>query len=230
MSDRFDRRLVTMVVALASTGFTVTAAVFAGLPTLLVVLGIAIGGTTLPLYSLSIALAGDRLEPSEMVAASGTLVRINGLGAASGPLLAAAVTATPLGVSGFYLLVATGTTVVVLVAGGLLLRDGTLAPQVPYVAAAARATTTVTRSMLRTSAAAREKRAAKKVQKAERRRERGETDRGPTAAAPTTAGRGCHRRWMIVIRDVHTGSPVASSAQSVRATTKVMVAEPDSLT
>ena len=179
MSDRFDRRLVTLVVALASTGFTVTAAAFAGMPTLLVVMGIAIGGTTLPLYSLSIALAGDRLEPSEMVAASGTLVRINGLGAASGPLLAAAVTATPLGVSGFYLLVATGTTVVVLVAGGLLVRDGTLAPQVPYVAAAARATTTVTRSMLRTSAAARDKRATKKVQKTERRRERGETARGP---------------------------------------------------
>ena len=178
VSDRLDRRVVTMVVAALSTAITITAAMFSGMPTLLIVLGVAIGGTTLPLYSLSIALAGDRLEPSEMVAASGTLVRINGLGAATGPLLAAAATASPLGVGGFYLLLAAGTSVVVLIAGALLVRDGTLAPQVPYVRTAARATTTVTRSMLRTSAAARDKRATRKGRTAERRIEKRETQRG----------------------------------------------------
>ena len=178
LSDRLDRRVVTMVVASLSTGITVTAAAFSSIPTLLILLGVAIGGTTLPLYSLSIALAGDRLEPPEMVAASGTLVRINGLGAAAGPLLAAAVTATPLGVAGFYLLVASGTAVVVVIAGALLVRDGTLAPQVPYVRTAARATTTVTRSMLRSSAAARDKRATKRVQKAARRVEKRDAGRG----------------------------------------------------
>ena len=169
LSDRLDRRVVIMVVAAGGTAVSVVAAVLSGQSLLLIGLGVLIGGTTLPLYSLSIALAGDRLEPAEMVSASGTLVRINGLGAAAGPVLAAGVTASPLGVAGFYLLVATGTTVVVLVAAALLLRDGTLAPQVPYVSAAARATTTVTRSMLRTSAAARERRAAKKAHKAQRR-------------------------------------------------------------
>ena len=162
-SDRLDRRVVTMGLAALSTGITITAALLSAAPTLLIVLGVAVGGTTLPLYSLSIALAGDRLEPGEMISASGTLVRINGLGAAAGPLLASAVTASPLGVAGFYLLVAAGTTVVVLVAGALLVRDGTLAPQVPYVRAAARATTTVTRSMLRTSATARQRRQSRKV-------------------------------------------------------------------
>ena len=198
MSDRLDRRLVTMTVAALSTGVTITAAMLSGMPTLLIVLGIAIGGTTLPLYSLSIALAGDRLEASEMVAASGTLVRINGLGAATGPLLAAAVTASPLGVAGFYLLVSAGTTVVVLVAGAFLVRDGTLAPQVPYVRAAARATTTVTRSMLRTSAEAREKRAVKKVQKTERKIEKRETGRGPRRP-----GRGRRTRMSPTMDDRH---------------------------
>ena len=182
-SDRTDRRVVTLVVAALSTIVSVVAALSAALPVLLIVLGVALGGTTLPLYSLSIALAGDRLEPHEMVSASGTLVRINGLGAAAGPLLAATVTASPLGVPGFYLLVAAGTTVVVLVSAALLARDGTLAPQVPYVRAAARATTTVTRSMLRTSAGVRqrrrERRAHKAAKKAEKRAAR-DTSRPPT--------------------------------------------------
>lgn len=184
VSDRLDRRLVTMVVAGLSTGITLTAALLTGVPTLLILLGVAIGGTTLPLYSLSIALAGDHLEPGEMVSASGTLVRINGLGAASGPLLASAVTATPLGVSGFYLLVAVGTTVLVVVAGTLLVRDGILAPQVPYVRAAARATTTVTRSILRTSATARARRTRKVARRATKTTDTGETPHRPGEPRP----------------------------------------------
>jgi MFS family permease len=165
LSDRLDRRVVTLVVAASSTALCVVAALLSGLPAALVPLGVAIGGTTLPLYSLSIALAGDRLATDEMVAASGTLVRINGLGAAAGPLLASTVMTSPLGVPGFYLLVASGTTVVVLTAGALLMRDGTLAPQVPYVRAAARATTTVTRSVLRGSASVRERREVRRAEK-----------------------------------------------------------------
>ncbi len=170
VSDRMDRRLVIMTVAAAGTGFSLVAAFLTGMPTLLIVLGVAIGATTLPLYSLSIALTGDRLEASEMVSAAGTLVRVNGLGAAAGPVLAALMTSSPLGVAGFYVLVAGGTTVVVLVAGGLLIRDGTLAPRVPYARAAARATMVVTQSVMGASSRAIEKRQVKKAQRAERRR------------------------------------------------------------
>lgn len=198
MSDRVDRRIVTLVVAGLSSGVSVLAAMASGVPTLLIVLGVGIGGTTLPLYSLSIALAGDRLEPGEMVAASGTLVRINGLGAAAGPLLASAATASVLGVAGFYLLVATGAGVVALVSAALLARDGTLAPQVPYVSAAARATTTVTRSMLRTSAAVRDRRAAKKAQKAARRAEK-----RPTGPEPARPGPGRRPRMSSTMDDRH---------------------------
>jgi MFS family permease len=161
LSDRLDRRVVLLLVSSAATGFAVTAAIMAnGSVVVLLLLGVAIGGTTLPLYSLSIALTGDRLEPEEIVAASGTLVRTNGAGAATGPLLAALVTASELGVAGFYLLVAAGTTVVLALAAILLLRDGTLAPRVPYVHAVGRATEVVTRTMLRTAESVRERRPA----------------------------------------------------------------------
>lgn len=169
VSDRMDRRLVIMAVAAAGTGVSLTAALLTGSPTLLILLGVAVGATTLPLYSLSIALAGDRLDPSEMVSASGTLVRINGLGAAAGPILAAVMTASPLGVAGFYVLVASGTTVVAVVAAALLVRDGTLAPRVPYAGAAARATMVVTQSVLGRSSRVRARRQARKPGKDARR-------------------------------------------------------------
>lgn len=169
VSDRMDRRMVIMGVAAGGTAFSLTAAVLTGMPTFLIVLGVAIGATTLPLYSLSIALTGDRLDPSEMVSAAGTLVRVNGVGAALGPVLAAVMTSSPLGVSGFYVLIASGTTVVVLVAGLLLIRDGTLAPRAPYARAAARATMVVTENVMGASARVIEKRQAKKADRAARR-------------------------------------------------------------
>lgn len=169
VSDRMDRRLVIMTVAGAGTAVSLTAATMTGMPTVLIVLGVAIGATTLPLYSLSIALTGDRLEAAEMVSAAGTLVRVNGLGAAAGPVLAAMMTSSRLGVAGFYVLVAGGTTVVTLVAGALLVRDGTLAPRAPYARAAARATMVVSQSVLGASARVIEKRQVKKAERAARR-------------------------------------------------------------
>ena len=195
VSDRMDRRLVIVAVAGAGTAISLAAALLTGSPTLLILLGVAIGATTLPLYSLSIALVGDRLEPSEIVSASGTLVRINGLGAATGPVLAAAMTASPLGVAGFYLLVAASTTVVVVVAAALLIRDGTLAPRVPYAGLAARATTVVTQSMLDASAAVLERRKGNKADTGARRRA---DDRPPSRSdsrcRDDTASRGQERR------------------------------------
>lgn len=55
-------------------------------------------------------------------AASGTLVRVNGVGAAAGPLLAALMTASVLGVAAFYLLLAVGTALLATVSALLLAR------------------------------------------------------------------------------------------------------------
>ncbi len=164
ISDRTDRRLVTLMISSTSTVLSLLGMYLAVSSVVaMLLLGVAIGGATLPLYSLSIALAGDRLEPHEMVGASGTLVRINGAGATAGPLLAALMTASALGVAGFYLLLAAGTALLATVSALLLARDGLLAPRVPYVGAVARASTTVTRSVLRTSATASRKRAERKA-------------------------------------------------------------------
>ena len=46
-----------------------------------------IGGVANPLYSLIIAYTNDFLQPSDMAAASGGLLFINGLGAMTGPVI-----------------------------------------------------------------------------------------------------------------------------------------------
>lgn len=92
ISDRFDRRtvigVVTVLAAFAALGCSLIPddSVFI----LLIAVGL-FGGLFLPLYSLCIAYTNDRLDPSQMVAASGTLVLISGFGAILGPLSVAAI-------------------------------------------------------------------------------------------------------------------------------------------
>jgi MFS family permease len=45
------------------------------------------GGFGMPLYSLSVALANDHFEPSEMVRAAGAIVIYYGIGSVVGPLI-----------------------------------------------------------------------------------------------------------------------------------------------
>ncbi len=89
-SDRFDRRVVIL-------GIAVSAAVFAFLLSflgkneffLILLLMALFGGTSLTLYSLFIAHANDYLTPSQMVSTSSSLVMVNGIGAVIGaPLVA----------------------------------------------------------------------------------------------------------------------------------------------
>ncbi len=47
---------------------------------------IALGGAAVPMYSICIAYANDRLEPHQIVAASGSLVMVAGFGAMVGPI------------------------------------------------------------------------------------------------------------------------------------------------
>lgn len=92
-SDRTDRRAVVAGAALASIPIAgalgmLTPPFF--LPLLL--LGTAlIGALTLPIYSICVAHVNDGLRPSQIVAASGTLVLVLYTGIAIGPPLGAAV-------------------------------------------------------------------------------------------------------------------------------------------
>ncbi|MBC7153826.1 MAG: MFS transporter [Rhodobacteraceae bacterium] len=103
-SDRMDRR--KLILGLSAIGAVATLVGFAITPgfTMLLVLGVAIGGVTNPLYSLLIAYTNDYLQADDMAAASGGLMFINGLGAVSGPM----VTAWMMGVvgpGGFFLFI-----------------------------------------------------------------------------------------------------------------------------
>jgi len=100
MSDRFDRRMVILLVAL---GGAVLASALIGFVRLsgaggldwgrdgpvLLALAFAFGGLTATLYPLGIAHANDYLAPEQRIEAAGGLVLAYGLGAVLGPLIAA---------------------------------------------------------------------------------------------------------------------------------------------
>jgi drug/metabolite transporter (DMT)-like permease len=53
--------------------------------TILLILSALVGAFTLPLYSLGVAQSNDRLEPKQMISASGTIVLVFSVFAALGP-------------------------------------------------------------------------------------------------------------------------------------------------
>ena len=89
LSDRFDRRLVLMVLTLLST---VLALVMLGVantsPLWLIGLFTLFGAISFPIYSLALAHANDYLDKDQMLGASSKLVFIYGAGAIAGPFLA----------------------------------------------------------------------------------------------------------------------------------------------
>lgn len=93
LSDRFPRRGVMVVVALAATSVA-TALPFVDTTSWLgyLLMGL-LGGAMFPLYSLAIAYTNDWLEYEQMLGASAMLVRVNGTGAIVGPLAGAALLA-----------------------------------------------------------------------------------------------------------------------------------------
>jgi len=91
LSDKLDRRKVltgTTIIAGLATGVIgiVGTGDFRGV----VAAFFVYGGMCLPMYALCIAHTNDNLDPDDMVAASGTLVLVAGLGLVMGPLMGAA--------------------------------------------------------------------------------------------------------------------------------------------
>ncbi|KFI33184.1 major facilitator transporter [Haematobacter missouriensis] len=102
LSDRMDRRQLILVIALVGALVMMISAAL-NLPYVLL-LGVAtvIGGVANPLYSLFISHTNDYLDSSEMAAASGGLLFLNGCGAFIGPLITGWAM-TRLGPNGFFL-------------------------------------------------------------------------------------------------------------------------------
>ena len=85
LSDKIDRRKVILLCCSIVVGVCALLAIFDFSKTTFLVLNGLIGASTLPLYSLGVAQTNDRLKPSQMVSASGTIVFVFSVFAALGP-------------------------------------------------------------------------------------------------------------------------------------------------
>ncbi|MBA7574087.1 putative MFS-type transporter YcaD [subsurface metagenome] len=87
ISDHVNRR-VAMVGMSVVVIVACVAAIFLpkGDPLFFAVI-VILGGAAMPMYSLSIAYANDRLKPEQIVAASGSLVMVAGIGLSAGPII-----------------------------------------------------------------------------------------------------------------------------------------------
>ena len=107
LSDRFDRRRVLTVVTFLAAICAIVASMVAGsfaetAPAWAIFALISVfGGMNMPMYSLTIAHTNDYLEPSQMVAASSSLVLVGGIGAAFGPVTLAGMMSV-MGPAGFF--------------------------------------------------------------------------------------------------------------------------------
>jgi len=89
ISDQIGRRSVIIGTCLAGTVLSILASQFVGVGWQLYAVVAIIGALSMPLYSLCAAHTNDYLSPPQMVAASGTLVLVSGMGASMGPAVTA---------------------------------------------------------------------------------------------------------------------------------------------
>ena len=87
ISDRIDRRkMISAMAAFAMVMCLVIVFLEVGNRLYLWCI-LLLGGAAMPMYSVCIAYANDRLEPEQIVAASGSLVMAAGIGLSAGPIL-----------------------------------------------------------------------------------------------------------------------------------------------
>ena len=104
MSDRMDRRILILSVAVIGALASFIGWVFGAYFSALLIAGFLMGGMANPLYSLLIAYTNDYLDADNMAAASGGLIFVNGLGAIAGPVVVGWIM-TNVGPSGFWLVI-----------------------------------------------------------------------------------------------------------------------------
>ena len=116
LSDRFDRRIV---LALLGLGFAGTAVVMVLSPRSLPVLlpeAVLLGGFMSTLYPVCVAHAHDRMPADTVVAVSGRLILVSGLGSVLGPLIGASLMAH-FKIDGVFYFMAAAVVLLALVAG-----------------------------------------------------------------------------------------------------------------
>ncbi|MCP4429841.1 MAG: MFS transporter [Gammaproteobacteria bacterium] len=89
ISDKVPRRFVMSILSAISIIACLAAISVPKDGLLFYLVIILLGGAAMPMYSLCIAHANDRLEPHQIIAASGSLVMISGIGLCTGPIVIA---------------------------------------------------------------------------------------------------------------------------------------------
>lgn len=89
ISDRVSRRLVMSVISMAAITVCIAAILLPKDSPIFFASILLLGGAAMPMYSICIAYANDRLEPRQIVAASGSLVMVSGIGLSTGPIIIA---------------------------------------------------------------------------------------------------------------------------------------------
>jgi len=90
LSDRFDRRLVMLILCLFGSVSCCSVALTAGTDYQLLAM-LFFGGTTLPIYALSLATAADNSAQEEFIVLGTSVILLNALGSAIAPLLLGSV-------------------------------------------------------------------------------------------------------------------------------------------
>ena len=89
LSDLIGRRAVMAMLSVLSIICCLLALTTDTSSTWFYVVIMMLGGAAIPMYSITVAYANDRLEPHQIVAASGSLVMIGGIGLMTGPIIIA---------------------------------------------------------------------------------------------------------------------------------------------
>lgn len=87
ISDRVSRRLVMSVISIIAIAACIIAILLPKGSNAFFVSILLLGGAAMPMYSICIAYANDRLEPGQIVGASGSLVMVSGIGLSTGPII-----------------------------------------------------------------------------------------------------------------------------------------------
>ena len=89
ISDHIGRRVVMAALSVISVVCCILAVLLDKNSLLFYLDIVLLGAAAMPMYSICIAYANDRLEPGQIVGASGSLVMVAGFGAMTGPILIA---------------------------------------------------------------------------------------------------------------------------------------------
>jgi MFS family permease len=117
LSDRFDRRIVLAALGLGFAGAAVALMVLPRSLPMVLTTAALLGGFMSTLYPVCVALAHDRMPADRVVAVSGRLILVSGLGSVIGPLVGTSLM-TRFDINGVFYFMAAAATLLALMAAG----------------------------------------------------------------------------------------------------------------